>query len=112
MQTSGIQTVKNLVSEVLNLSKDALHIYVGLGVFLIMAALLNKSPRSLVPWIGALIAAIIGEMVDGYDDLVLYGRWRWPASLHDVINTLFWPTVLVLLARFNMFFGGAGNRRY
>jgi hypothetical protein len=47
----------------------------------------------------ALCAACAGELLDMRDDLRLLGHWRYMASLHDVINTMFWPTVLALLAR-------------
>ena len=40
------------------------------------------------------------EVLDLRDDRAHFGRFRWAASLHDVVNTLLWPTLLALLARF------------
>jgi hypothetical protein len=109
MKETGAQTLKTIISEALHLSRDALHIYVGLGVFLIIAALLHKPLRSTTPWFSVVIAAIAGEIVDGYDDVVRDGYWHWPESIHDFLNTLFWPTILLLLARFGIFFRQSSN---
>jgi hypothetical protein len=75
METSLVQQAKLAVVAAAGLSKDALHIYVGLAVFLVMAYV-----------------------------------WRWRESVHDIWNTLFWPTVLwimVLLRAIKV--GGAIN---
>jgi hypothetical protein len=82
------------------LSKDALHIYVGIGVWLLAAALFRRSITTLRPWLVVLIVACGIEAFDAFDDWVQLGHWRWRASLHDVINTMFWPTLLALLARY------------
>lgn len=37
MQTSAVQTLKLAIVELTGLSKDTLHVYVGLGVFLAVA---------------------------------------------------------------------------
>ena len=44
--------------------------------------------------IGVLLIALLGEALDWRDDLVTFGHWRWQASLHDVVKTLWWPCVL------------------
>jgi hypothetical protein len=46
-----------------------------------------------------LVVAVCGELVDLADDLVTLGHWRWHASLHDIVNTSFWPAVLTALSR-------------
>jgi len=104
METSAVQSIKLAIVAATGLSKDALHIYVGLAVFLATAAVLRKPLRSVVPWLAVVAAAVAGEMLDMRDDLASLGYWRWSASLHDILNTLFWPTVFFLLARFALFF--------
>lgn len=106
MEASTVQTLKLALVSMTGLSKDALHIYVGLAVFLLTAFILRKSLRSLIPLVVVLIAAVAGELLDRRDDLLSLGRWRWGASLHDVINTLFWPTVLWLVFRLSPLFSG------
>lgn len=51
----------------------------------------------LAGWLFVFILACAGEWVDRRDDMASFGYWRWQASAHDVLNTLFWPTVLTLL---------------
>ena len=98
--SSFVQALKLDIVGFTGLSKDALHIYVGIGVWLLAAALFRRSITTLRPWLVALIVACGIEAFDAFDDWVQLGHWRWRASLHDVINTMFWPTVLALLARY------------
>jgi len=98
------QAIKTTIIVATGLSRDALHIYLGLAVLLLSMALLRRPLRSLTPWAMVLLVAILGELLDMRDDFVVYGHWRWDASVHDVLNTLFWPSVLMLLARYSLFF--------
>lgn len=96
---SAFQAVKLVAIDGLSLGKDALHIYVGLILLLGSAALLRWPLRSWKPWAVVLIAALAGEawdMIDRVRDGIPQnpaGNWK------DIWNTLFWPTVLTLLAR-------------
>jgi len=100
MEKSLVQSVKLQVVSITGLSKDALHVYVGMSVFLFTAAISRRSMRSRVPWLATLGVAFAGELVDAIDDLHTIGHWQWRASVHDVINTLVWPTALAIVARF------------
>lgn len=111
METSTVQAIKLAIVSFTGLEKDALHIYVGLGVFLGFAALFKKPLRCAAPWLAVLFFAVCGELLDMRDDLASLGVWRWRASLHDVLNTLFWPTVLLLLARHSELLRRSGDRR-
>ena len=46
------------------------------------------------------IAALAGEIWDVFDTWAHGGSPRWNANWKDVWNTLFWPSVLFVLARF------------
>ena len=98
--SSFVQSLKLDIVAFTGLSKDALHVYLGIGVWLLAAALFRRSITTLRPWLAVLVVACIVEGFDAFDDWVQLGRWRWRASLHDVVNTMFWPTVLALLARY------------
>lgn len=98
--SSFVQSLKLDIMGFTGLAKDALHIYVGLGVWLLAAALFRRSITTLRPWLAVLVVACVIEAFDAFDNWVQFGRWNYLASLHDVINTLFWPTVLALLARY------------
>lgn len=99
METTAVQTIKLAIVAATGLSKDALHIYVGLAAFLIAAVVSKRPLSSLRPWGVVLLVATAGEFVDMRDDFSSFGCWRWSASLHDILNTIAWPTVFLVLAR-------------
>ncbi|NNM76155.1 hypothetical protein HJG53_04430 [Sphingomonas sp. ID1715] len=96
---SPLQQVKWLLVDNLHLSKDALHIYVALTLFLGSALLLRWPLKSWRPWLLVLAAAVAGEAWDLRDSVVYGTPIDLFANAKDVANTLFWPTVLMLLAR-------------
>ena len=100
MGTSPFQAAKLEVVSMLGLSKDALHVYVGLLVFFSAAVLLKRKLHSTYPLALVLAVACIGEIFDARDDLADIGHWRVGASMHDIVNTMFWPAVLFALARY------------
>ena len=104
MTTSSVQAIKLAVVSATGLSKDTLHVYVGLSIFLLAVFITRKPLRSLAPWLAVLSVALLGEALDMKDDVSSLGYWRWLASLHDVINTVFWPSVLLAIARFTKLF--------
>lgn len=99
MEPSKIQAIKLFLVSLTGLSKDALHVHVGLGTMFGAAMIFRREFRSLLPWLAVLVAALCGEMLDMYDDLISPGYWRWEMSVHDIANTLFWPTIVMVLAR-------------
>ena len=105
METATFQTVKLAIVSATSLSKDALHVHVGLGIFLLVCLLWRRPLDS--PWamLAALAAALLGEAIDMRHDLASFGHWRWKASVHDIVNTAFWPFVLFGLARWTPLFG-------
>lgn len=111
MESSIAQSIKLVIASVLDLSKDALHIHLGLAVFVAVALVLRKPLRSAVPWLATAAIAFTGELVDMRDEIGSLEHWRWGASLHDVINTLFWPTLLSFLARMRILWGSCNDRQ-
>lgn len=105
MAMSAFQGFKHEIVQFASLSKDALHVYVGLAVFLLGAALARKGLRSVVPLIAVLAIALLGELLDVRDELRRHGRILAGESLRDIVNTVFWPLVLWLLARYSRLFG-------
>ena len=97
---SNFQTAKIMLSEATNLGKDALHIYVGLGVMLLVVILFKKSLADWRPLAAVAFAALAGEIWDVIDTYSHGGTPKFNANWKDVWNTMFWPTVLFLLARF------------
>lgn len=80
----------------LGISKDALHIHIGLGIFFALVLILRRSPSSILPWLGLLAFELLNEVLDIF-------HWHEGAfsfeigdSLKDIINTMIWPTVALL----------------
>jgi hypothetical protein len=102
VQTSKYQLFKLRVLEAIPVSKDAAHIYVGMGC-LLLAVLIFRAPlRSYWALLPGLIAALTMEVFDLRDDLASVGHFRWSASLKDVVNTTLLPFALVTIARLGL----------
>ncbi|HEX8241290.1 MAG TPA: hypothetical protein VF574_16265 [Allosphingosinicella sp.] len=97
---NGFQHAKTALVHLLGLPKDALHIYVGLAVFLAAAALLRRPLGSWMPIAAVAAAALAGEAWDLIDTQSAGARPHWDRNWHDVWNTCFWPAILFLLARY------------
>jgi hypothetical protein len=96
---SGYQAFKVWVQGYLHLAKDALHVHVGLAIFLGAALLFRWPLRSWKPWLLAAAAALAGEIWDLRDTLMLGRAIPWAGQGKDLVSTIFWPTILMLLAR-------------
>jgi hypothetical protein len=97
---SAFQQAKVALAAWTGLPKDALHIYVGLAVFLLTAALFRKPLRSWLPICAVLATALAGEAWDAVETWEAGRTIVWERNWHDVWNTCFWPSALFLLARY------------
>lgn len=93
------QNLKLVIIDLTDLSKDAIHIHVGMIVFLLVVLLWKKGRFELVCVLPVLIIAFLMEALDLRDDMNSMGYMRWSASAHDIVNTTLWPVVLTLLAK-------------
>ena len=94
---SEFQSFKLQMLDLLGLSKDALHIYAGLAVFLVAAMLIRRPGRAWWALLAVALVAVGAELLDLRDDL-RSGEMQWSASAHDILNTMFWPAVVATLA--------------
>ena len=102
METSPYQQFKLIVLEMLSLSKDAIHMHVGLGVFVLAILLWRRGRVDVLALLPVFLVAGVMEALDLFDDMASLGYLRWSASVHDMVNTTFWPTfsaVMVMLGR-------------
>lgn len=95
------QALKVALLDLFGLGKDALHIYVGLAVFLLTALLFRLPLRDCRPLAAVFLAAVAGELLDLFEELEPNEQPRWGANWHDIWNTMFWPTMLFMLARWS-----------
>lgn len=93
------------------LSRDALHIYFGLAIF-VAARLLLRGPQSSL-WALALVfaAALGGEALDHLYELSRPMRCDRSGHIQDLWNTGFWPLVLALLESIRPRRSRAGAKR-
>lgn len=99
MDISTLQSLKLEIISATGLSRDALHIYVGLALLIAATCITRKSLGPLSNWLVVLAGASLIELFDLWDDKASLRYWRRAASLHDIVNTLFWPTALIVACR-------------
>lgn len=85
------------------LSKDALHIYAGLAIFLTVYGLWRWRSRGAAAWIAALAVALGAEWVDMQGEALRGDLQPDAAHWHDIWNTMFWPSVLLCLSRWRRY---------
>ena len=95
-----LEPLKAFLSEAVGLSKDALHVHLGLMVFLLAMVVFRRSAASMVPWLCVLVLELVNEAFDVF-------HWNHGAldfsvagGVKDIVNTMLWPTVILLLARY------------
>ncbi len=108
------QTFKLSIVETTGLAKDALHIYVGVGVYLMCLIVLrpiikNQGIRSFLALIVVIGIALLGEYFDNKHIIAPKGLLALEgtdikASIHDLINTCLLPFVLYALTLWTTIF--------
>ena len=96
---SPLQAVKLWLVQHVHLAKDALHIYVALILLFGSALLFGWRLASWRPWLLVAAVAVAGEVWDVRDSVTYGTPVVLSANVHDLWNTLFWPSVILLLAR-------------
>lgn len=107
-------TFKLTVVDATGLAKDALHIYVGIGVYLLCLIVLRPmlksyNIRAFIGLIMVLGVALSGEYLDNRHIIVPKGIFALgvvdiTSSIHDLINTCLLPFVLYALTTWTKIF--------
>ena len=90
---------KATLVELSGLDKDALHIYFGLALFLLIRLMWRWRGGWVVAWLAVLAMAVGGEWLDITREMGDSTIQPDAANWHDIWNTIFWPTVLMLVGR-------------
>jgi hypothetical protein len=69
-----------------------LHVHAGMAILIAARLITGRSLASPVPFAVVCIAEYANEVMDRLNS----GSWRWGDTSLDVINTLFWPFVLMV----------------
>jgi hypothetical protein len=83
--------------ETVGLTNDAMHIHGSLLILCVSALVLRRRPDSLWCWLIILIAELFNEYADLRGSAP--GEATIDAALHDLYNTMFWPTIFLILGR-------------
>lgn len=94
-----LNSLKTALSEAVGLSKDALHVHLGLLIFLAAVLLLRTSLGSWTPWLVLLLFELANEAVDLLHEHDGIRVTDLSETAKDIVNTMFWPTVVVLFTK-------------
>lgn len=78
-------------------SADALHVHVSVLLFVLSALLLRRRLSSAWPWLVTLLIELCNEWIDLHQK-VGSPESNWPASWHDIKNTMIAPTLILIVA--------------
>lgn len=82
----------------LGLSPDALHIHAGVLLLLLFAWAMRRPLHDWRPWLALFAIEFANEIID-MNQLAGSVESNWPASRHDLINTMVVPTILLVYYR-------------
>ena len=73
-------------------SDSLLHVHAGLFILFLARIVTRRSLATPVPFLIVVAAELANEVMDR----LAFGAWRWEDTALDVVNTLFWPFVLMV----------------
>ena len=82
-----------------DLGKDALHIYFGLALFMLVRLAWRWRGGWVAAWLAVLVMACGGEWLDLQAEIGRSAIQPDAAHWHDIWNTMFWPTMLLIVGR-------------
>jgi hypothetical protein len=92
-----LQVFKIDMIKATGLSKDALHIYFGLSLFVVVRLCWRWRGGWILAWLAVLAMALGVEWLDLRMETLKFNIRPDDEHWHDIWNTLFWPTVLLLV---------------
>ena len=84
--------------DAVGLTNDAMHIHGSLLILFGSAIILRRRPDSVWCWLIVLVAELFNEYADLHGQAP--GEATIDAAMHDLYNTMFWPTIILILGRF------------
>jgi hypothetical protein len=73
-------------------SDSLLHVHAGLAILFLARLITRRSLATPLPFLVVVAAEAANEIMDR----LTYGSWRAEDTSLDIINTLFWPFVLMI----------------
>ena len=96
MTPTEFQGLKVDIINFTGLSRDALHVHIGLIVFLMLWVIFGRRRWSApLAWLILFTATFVGEWLDYAGKHSLLAMLNADDHVHDLVNTLFWPTMIL-----------------
>ena len=99
---SPYQQLKNQILSVVGLSKDSVHLYIGIGCFLVSILVLRFAPTAYKSLLLGFLVSLAMEAMDLRDNVRYRETTRALASLHDLVNTNLLPYLIVVALRLRL----------
>jgi hypothetical protein len=108
---SPYQQLKTQILAAVGLSKDSVHLYIGIGCFLLSILVLRFAPTAYRSLLLGLVVSLAMEAMDLRDNVRYRETTRVLASLHDLVNTNLLPYLVVVSLRLRLGPPGDGKPR-
>lgn len=92
-----LQQFKHLAINFTGLSKDALHVYAALAIFISVRLIWRWRGGWALSWLATLAVALAVEWLDMRMEAVESNLQPDASHWHDIWNSMVWPTVLMLV---------------
>jgi hypothetical protein len=89
---------KTRLVEFVGLTNDAMHVHGSILILFVSAIILRRRPDSIWCWLIVFAAELFNEYADLHGEAP--GEATIDAAVHDLYNTMLWPTVILILGRF------------
>jgi hypothetical protein len=86
------QKVISAIGDGTGASDSLLHVHAGLAILFLARLVTRRSLATPVPFLVVVAAEAANEVMDR----LTYGSWRMEDTSLDILNTLFWPFVLMV----------------
>ena len=86
------ETMTLAIGDETGASDSLLHVHAGMAILLIARIVTGRSLATPIPFLVVAVAAVANEILDRIN----HGYWRPADSALDLLNTMFWPFVLMV----------------
>jgi hypothetical protein len=90
--TALYQGLINAIGDGTGASDSLLHVHAGLAILFLARLVTRCSLATPIPFLVVLVCEVANEIMDRLS----YGSWRVADTGLDLLNTLFWPFVLMV----------------
>jgi hypothetical protein len=86
------QSLVTAIGDGTGASDSLLHVHAGLAILFLARLITRRSLATPIPFLVVVAAEAANELMDR----LTYGSWRVEDTSLDILNTLFWPFVLMI----------------